>query len=60
MTNTIVEEISDDHDSIIEVQHKFTEMCSNLNIESVITEQAWDEFVKIHSKVTLEVCYTIT
>ena len=56
MTNTAMSrDNSSDHDDISEIQQKFTEMCSNLNIESSITEQAWDEFKRIHSNVTLEV-----
>ena len=56
MTNSaIMDDPNDSHDNILEIQHKFTEICSNLNIESSITEQAWDEFRRINGNVTLEV-----
>ena len=55
MTNTAIEKADDDR--IVEIQHRYTEMCSNLNIESSITEKAWDEFKRIHSNVTLEVLW---
>ena len=62
MTNTAAmnPDNTSDRDDIIEIQHRFTEMCSNLNIESSITEQAWDEFKRIHSNVTLEVYIPLT
>jgi len=52
-----MEECSEERDEILHLQHKYTEICNSLNIESNVAKEAWRDFCRINGNVTLEVTF---
>ena len=49
-------EVDSSKQDAINVREDFDQLCSELNIDQATIEAAWNDFVAIKQKYTLEVC----